>query len=673
MKNSKGATVEVEAVDLSAGEKTVEFTFVKPVKAEELTGVWTVDGITYDLTLANNLEAFEEAATQLDTYKALTDLGIENLDADNAAAYFADKEAFLEKLAKEDKALTKEAVQAFVDKVNADSISAEEEAAIVKAVIDAEGNNVKLKAALANKAFTKVNNDWIENVAGTPVIDGYAKELAEGSLDAKTSTIEDVQTIINKVNEAVIAAEIEAVKPTESVDKAKLAKLKTLIETYAPVDEDGEYVTDDNKTALEDIEIQSAVADVLAATTASKFKSTVEALAPLANAKTAGTIDLKEYVDANGKAYIEKIKKLNADGSEVEVDGVEGKVNTAAEVQTVIEAVNKEIADAAAVKEFTDLEAALKNTTTAADKAKVVDALKALGLKQVSSNKANVEAYVSEGVVSAITTASQTVTADSSGGESKPNPEKAKTAKVTIQGEIDEANIEVIKAADKDGIIAALNVLELKNVVAANAQAYATAEAKSFVTNATTAQNFVDNVNKAVNIEAAVKAINEAKTATEVKTALDTLANEGKVEGYLNVTSADRIFIAEQVLDARDEIEAAGDAKAKEFADETAVGEAVTAATTARTNAIKYVNSLKIDDTLTEIADGLLLVGHEALTGTAGTTEDGESITGGSPTANDTNIADAFITSLGFDEDGVIKPQFRSIAEIRTAITNAVK
>ena len=157
-------------------------------------------------------------------------------------------------------------------------------------------------------------------------------------------------------------------------------------------------------------------------------------------------------------------------------------------------------------------------------------------------------------------------------------------------------------------------------------------------------------INDGVAEAAAVEAINDATTATEVKSALDTLA----IAEYLNVTSVDRIFIAEKVLEAREAI------VEKEFDNKAAITSAVQTAATARTAAINGVNGLVIGDSLTKIANALLAVDHNSLTGVVGT-----------PTAADTAIADAFITSVTFDDAGKIVPQFRSISDIRAAITAA--
>lgn len=449
-----------------------------------------------------------------------------------------------------------------------------------------------------------------------------------------------------------------------------------MIEMYAPVNEEGEYITSANKTAIEDIKEQVAVADTLAATTASKFKTTVATLAGIANTPgTSDVIDLENYVDANGKAYIDTIKDLNSATPTLTPGDytVTGKVNTAAEVASLINKVNDVEKDKVAVKEYEALETAAQNVianATASNKTKFVAALKAVEIKQVFSNTANVAEYIK--------TDGSTLAADviENQAASVNGTSDVAAAKSTIQDGIDDANVVVVKAANANDIIAALNVLELKNVTPANAAKYAASAADTStagaigtaaVTDAAGIQTEINKINSEVNVENAVKAVNDATTAEQVKVALDTLANEGEVAGYLNVTTADRIFIAEQVLKLR------ADETGEKYADETAVGTAVTTATEARTGTLIAVNTLVISDDLTDIADALLLVGHDSLTGEAGSVTTAGVVTPGTPTANDTIVADKFITSVGFDDTGVITPQFRSISAIRAAIGNAVK
>ncbi|MFD0942356.1 hypothetical protein [Savagea faecisuis] len=622
VKDANGKVYPVKALDIAAGDTTAEFEFVTAVKAADLKGVWTVDGKAYDLDVFNKIAKVLAAKTQIELNTALTALDLDNYNAANITEYFAAQQKLAGTVEATD--LTVADIQKLVDDANAKVEAGKDEKALIKAIKEAKdaNNQVAFLAALNNAALEQVNPDWVA-VEG----EGYFTKITGEEADLKA-----IQTAINTANNTILNTSVTS----EGIDKAKLTASKELIAQYAPLTDKGEIANTDVKTKAANIEIQLAVVDVLEATTPTALKNKLTALAELDKAK----LDMKNYVDANGKAYVKAIADETDKATKLattdQINTLLTTVNTA-EAKTLVDAVN------------TAAKAVDSQTPTVAQQDALLKALKDLGLKQVAdSNKAQ---YAKD--ASAFATESDTA---------------ASKTKEDVQTQVNTSNVTAVTSAtDADDLLVALKILELKNVVDANKDAYLKDVQDTQDGTIKEAQDAtgIDAALKAINsqvaIDAAVKAINEAKTATEVKTALDKLANEGKVEGYLNVTSADRIFIAEQVLDARDEIEAAGDAKAKEFADETAVGEAVTAATTARTNAIEGVNDLKLETDLTEIAAALLAVGHESLSGAD------------APTANDTNIADAFITSLGFDDEGAIKPQFRSIAEIRAAITKVVK
>lgn len=594
VKNADGKVIEVKPVDVALGDSVADFEFVTPVKAEDLKGVWTVNGQSYDLDLYNNLSAFLAANDQITLNNVLTKLGIANVKVENIQSYLEAK-ADLNKTAEE---LTVADVQKLVNTVNTKKLDAAAEAEIVKSVQDAikDGNNVALLSALQNPAFERVNSNWV-----TTDSTGYAATIA-----STDDSIAKIQAKINTANDTII----KATYTVSGVDKEKLAASKTLVAQYATVDEKGVVTDADLKAAPAKIDEQVAVADVIAATTPTSLKSKLVALADVVNTKDNTVLDLTKYVDANGKAYVAKLKAATVDAKD-----------TTLEISGLIDTVNAESS--------TSLVEAVKTaaTETTVDADKLLAAIKALGLKQVAdSNKA------------VYATAAASFTSVSSANE--------------VQAAVDNSNvIAVTSATDADQLLAALQVLELKNVVATNKEAYLTDVKSASATikdDATTIDAALKVINESVAKAAAVKSINDATTADQVKTALDTLA----FADYLNVTSGDRIFIAEKVLAARDALEG------KKFADASAVETAVTNATTDRTNAIKGVNDLTKSSTLTEVAKALLAVGHSSLTGTVE-----------NPTANDTEIADAFYKTLSFDDaDGSLKSTFRSISDIRAAI-----
>lgn len=620
VKNGAGVVVPVKPLDIAAGDKTAEFEFVTAVKAADLKGVWTVNDQSYDLDLYNNLSAFLNAGDQLALNKALTDLGIKNVDIANMPAYFEAKDE-LDKTALE---LTVADVQKLVDDVNAKFVSAEEEAAIVKAVVDSLAgdtvNQVALLQALQNKAFVRVNADWVADATN-----GYAVKLKGANL-TKDSKIKDIQTVINTSNDALIKAELDKLKTDNDyteLDKAKLTKVKNLIATYATVDDKGVIDNADIKAAVEGkvIEIQLALADVVAATTPTSLKNRVVALNELLAKEN--KIDMeKEYIDANAKDYITQIEK--------------NKVNTVTKLKTAISTVNT-----SASSELLD------NVKNATDADALLKALKAFpGLKQVSDT--NKDLYYKETTVEETTTKNvnfKDVTAD------------------TIQKAVDDQNLVAIKAADKDSIIEKLNVLELKNVVAENAEAYAKSAKASEVegsiskaTDAETMQKAVNAVNQTVVENAQLKAINEAKTVAEVKSALDALANVDKAADYLTIRSVDRDFVAAHVLENRPEEN--GYAKIDDV--ETAIGKEAVGETSA-TGAIKAyhealdgINSITRTSTPVEVANALGNVLDEDFAKLSNTEK--------------TAKAEAFQAKLTFDEKGALKTTFVTLADVKALL-----
>lgn len=344
VKNGEGTVVAVKALDIAAGDKTAEFEFVTAVKATDLKGVWTVNGQAYDLDLFNNLSAFLNAQDQLELNKALTDLGIKNVKVENMPEYKEAQEA-ITKTAEE---LTVEDVQKLVDAVNTKAISAEDEAAIVKAVVDADkaGNQVALLKALQNPAFVRVNPEWVSEATN-----GYMAKIV-----GTETKIADIQAVINGSNDTILNA--VGTLTTTGIDRAKLTESKALIEAWATVDKDGKITDPTIKTIVDNkaIEIQLAVADVVGATTPTSLKSRLASLAVLVN--DPAKLDMKNYVDANGKAYITAIKTANT----VTVD----------EIKIALTTVNEANANTA-----------LNNVNSADTADKLLVALKALGLTDV--------------------------------------------------------------------------------------------------------------------------------------------------------------------------------------------------------------------------------------------------------------------------------------------------
>lgn len=471
--DNKGNEVKVKAVDIPAGETKLVFVFEDTIEKQE--GVWTIGGVEYDFDLVSNLAAFGTTTSQLELNKVLTDLGIEGVVAANMPEYVSRKAAFLTKLDTDKKELTVEAIQTWIEEVNAAIIKEGEketaEEAAAKAVQDARdaGNDLALLAALQNPLFERVNADWFDN---------YKTELVN-----EDKTVTAIQDKINKVNDGKITALTIDDNIDDNVDTEDLLKSKALIIKYATPTDKGEQ-TKETKAALEKIEIQLAVADVLTATTPTTLKVKLTALDNVLakDDKFMATL----YKDANAAEYFY--------GFGEEVDGFENAtIVNVEDVKGILEAINEAI--------------------VAKAKKDVLDEL----------------------------------------------------------GEVDDETA----AADVVALLAESQKLHEKEneVIPANAEAYKAAVIlKSEAFTGDTVNDLVAAVNKAQASLALLVAVNSAATAEDMSAALVALEadQDPAVTTFTNLSSQEKLEVAEIVIEIRDAIEAGDDKKAKEF--ENAIG-----------------------------------------------------------------------------------------------------
>ena len=539
--------------------------------------------------------------------------------------------------------LTVEAIQTWINEANAAIAAAgdkaETEAAAVKAVadaIDADGtpayanaNDIALALALENELFARVNGEWVEK---------YSGEFQAGTLSSLTaitdsSDFADVQAMIDAVNTDEITTALDgltsgtfsAVAGIVSVDKEDLQEAKDLIVAYAEVDADGEYVAI-NSVAVDDIlaqiDIQLAVADVLAATTPTTLKAKLVALDNL----EAFTTDFMKdnFIEANLKYY------LNGFGDPATGGFKQVPANTTNYTVTQVESLITTMNTSVSTSYVTAV-------TSATDADKLLAALKAFpGLKYVAD--ANKDVYWAD-----------------------TNGNFATVDATTIQAAVVAQNIVAINAADKTKVIAALNVLELDNVIAANAEAYVADDSASVYTDAAPqdlgtaadrdeVQAAVDQINKAVIVDAQVKAINEAEDVATVKAALDILADVDEVADYLKIRSVDRDFVAAYVLENRPD----GGYVAGTGTVLDAIDAEVTNAQTAYDAALTAVNGISIDssiDTIVAALEGTLDEGFNALSNT-----------------EKVNAAEAFYDKLVFNDLGAIKTPFITLADVKALL-----
>jgi hypothetical protein len=369
--DNKGNEVKVKAVDIPAGETKLVFVFEDTIEKQE--GVWTIGGVEYDFDLVSNLAAFRATTSQLELNKVLTDLGIEGVVAANMPEYVSRKATFLTKLDTDKKELTVEAIQTWIEEVNAAIIKEGEKGTAEKAAVDAVQNAIKaendlaLLAALQNPLFERVNADWF---------DDYKTKLTNDD-----ETVTAIQEKINGVNDG----KIEALTIENNVDTDDLLKSKALIIKYATPTEKGEQ-TQDTKDALEEIEIQLAVADVLTATTPTTLKVKLTALDNVLakDDKFMATL----YKDANAAEYFY--------GFGEEVDGFENativNVENVEDVKGILKGINEAIVAKAKIDVLDEL-GKVNNETAAADVVALLAESQKLHEKENEVIPANAEAY----------------------------------------------------------------------------------------------------------------------------------------------------------------------------------------------------------------------------------------------------------------------------------------
>lgn len=632
--DNKGNVVEVEPITVAAGETEATFKFVKAIEGD-MEGVWTIGGVKYDFDLKANLEAFINADNQIKLNKVLADLGIENVKVENMPDYEAKKGDFLDKLAEDKEELTVEAIQAWVDKINADAISAEEEAVIVKAVVDAKkaNNQIAFAQALQNDAFVRVNPKWITD---------YYKDIKvgeNGNIDLE-SKVKDIQVLIDGVNDQKVTT---ASNVTDVVDRAKLLEAKALIEEYATPTDKGEQKSE-TKTALKNIDIQLAVVDVREASTPTRLKNALIALDDLLDKDNKVMVEkgeYKGYIDAYAKDYLTAIAEFGKDESQnKEATGVLNADN----VKTAINSVNVEKdRDAEALKINFDI----KQDGTNGEGYTTLGELKD-GVITVTGDYLALKEYPADNDTPPATAKWIGLKIALKDGDNaiSGNPD----LKLTLDGD-DVREFKLGKEYDNqpENEVWYYFVPQAGgNTKTLDFELY-DAQGKLFKKDSITIK-FVDELSEA----GVVVLVNEAKTAEDVDAALLELP----VEDYLNIPKADRLFVAEKVLEARNEVKASGDDPAKQFKDYTALTTALTSVIGddgSYTTALKGVNELTAEAKIADVIKVLEAVDPE---GFAKMTN-----------VKKAEIAEAFFLGLEFDEEdsGKVSPAFRTLAAVKAA------
>ncbi|WLV24385.1 S-layer homology domain-containing protein [Aciduricibacillus chroicocephali] len=604
--DNKANRIAVKPVTIAAGDTEATFKFINPV--DKLEGVWSVGGKEYNFELAANVQKFRDADSQLALNNAFDKLGIAGAEAKNAAAYLEKKQSFISQADQKGEQLTVASIQAWVNQVNDEIENGAKSEALAKEVTEAvkANNDTALKNALENTAFKRVNFDWLTGNGEKnykSAIDNQIK--ADGAL---VKNAQGIQEVINGINNAYVTEASDNLNTIS--DKAVLQDKKVLISKYATPNADGN-LSPEVTAALKKIDQQLAVVDVVNSPTPNTLEANVRKLAELVNTNDKTVIDLDKYIPSNGKIYINKLQ--NAKSAE--------------DVANAIDAGNTE-AGANSVK-------AVQDAAQSGDADTLLTALKAYpGIKNVADN--NKDVYISGGFGTAM----------------------------DIQAEVDLQNFNAVKNADSaDKLIAALKALGAQNVNEANKDLYFGENNSNFKTlsGETNAQRMlavqdaIASLNKTGNTNKAVTTINQATTTTAVKEGLDALA----LPVYLNVPTADRLHIAEELLKVRpdsgfnspDDIGLALVTPAEGGNPEAGI-------IPGYTGALDQINTLKKTSSNTEAIDLLKAAGNNTFNNLS--------------QAKQSSAAENFLKNAEFNSDGAIK-QFNTLASVNEALNAAIQ
>lgn len=502
VKDSKGVVREVVARDIAKGATKAQFDFKTTVKADDLTGVWSVNGVSYsfdELKLVGDLVTAATANNQVKVNSLLTQVGIKNLDTDLIAKYTT-------KIGTASPApVWASDVQKLVDAVNKDAAETADETKATKAVADATNQIALLSALQAN--FDRVNADWIadysagaagassDSQAGFVIKSGSTANtgvVATGATSPEVPlTYANIQTIIDTVNaEKIVTADTAATNNTS----AKQAGVTSLVQQYEKDDVAPATAKADRVKASKAKEAGFRVAE---ATTENTLYNALVAYAKATPDSNLAESELNTNLKSDYFAAFEggtvKADLLTA----VKGNTIAGIVGASGALINNVDTQIDIIVDAVNTKALEDALDAVGTTATAYD-ATDADTVKAFS--KAFQTLADVTAH-----------------------------ETTKTTKFDL---------------------ATIDTSILEDYANATIKAITKTDAVSDV------QTAVKAVNDAKVTNAQVKAINEATTATQVKTALDKLA----IPAYVNVPTADKLHIAEQVLELRDTLTAGRDA-----------------------------------------------------------------------------------------------------------------
>ena len=585
--DNNGDIVEVQAISkILEGRTTASFSFEKVLSSREIKGVWTVNGLSKDLTEAKLMKNLAGAKTEDDTEKALIELQkagyIESLKmAKNPTVEEieeAAKKAYHEALKADDaKIVTAEDVQAIIDEVNTELDTTADEKERVERVKASVNNKRQFLNALSEEGIERVNSEWFE---------AYATAVNTDSV----KTIKDIKTAIDDTNLTKVEHEINVQNLENSLDVEKVEKAIGLVnefvnpETTKKENVSGvevEYNVQDRM--LEKLNKQLALINVVTSDNTKALKNSLVKLSNLTEEfnydKVVNEDNLLRIVEelSTGVDIPTNVKEL--------VEFINNRVNQTV-IKEALQGVEKAYASAEADKKDGKYTESAKTTIMKAFKALETATVKEENTKDTTNKfvssiivEDNLQMYKSYKDKDGLDHNLVTTDVNALVNHIKAANEYVKNNAVTIAlNEIDKLARESKVDAKKLYNALANEKVGLKGLVVANTDDYAIDAQLLKRNGATDDEVYVKSLNQAIaSVNAKVQVAN-AKSLSEMLTGVNNFAVSENMD-ILNKSNEERKDISEEVL--------ASEASMKTVAE---VKNAIEAATVTKNQKIEAIN-----------------------------------------------------------------------------------
>ncbi|MGD8190307.1 hypothetical protein ACQCN2_10025 [Brevibacillus ginsengisoli] len=514
---------------MAKGDTSATFDFATALSADP-TGKWTINGTTFDFANIQKLSDILTAVgnnNEVATLAALKAAGLANIKDENITTYVA---AIKTATAKD----TLADIQTIINTSNDSAISSADAKVIVDAV-NAATNQVQLLAALQNKAFARVNPDWIVDY----------KTAIDAAVATGKDSIVEIQALVDGKNSTKITAADTAA--ATSVDQNAVT---ALIQTYVAADVAPATTKADQIKASQ---IKTGVFKVKEASTQTSVYSALTGLAALdstdlpatalnstlkADYLTAQTANKATITGATTPAQIKTMIVDAADTSALNaaLAGVKGLTNTSTDAD--VKAALQKLANVTSHKTGTDKfdmttvkDASLQTYVNAATVGFVAAGADGLTLAEVQTAISTVNATANVAADLATVNSTTATAADvrsalidialvQNQAGSKATVDAFINLPTQAQLEIAQLVIDTRPAAGYADLEAIVKVADGTGAIATEQKAHADQFAKF---------NAIGDLASA--------------TTTSIKTALDTYA----FDGYANLTNTQKVAVAQQV------------------------------------------------------------------------------------------------------------------------------